>query len=108
MVIERYGVYLVNLDPSIGVEMKKIRPCVVLSPEEMHRNVGTVIIAPLTTTSKGYPTRIASRFANKPGEIAFDQMRSVDRRRFLKRLGRIDDATADHVRRKLIGLLGEA
>jgi mRNA interferase MazF len=73
--------------------MRKTRPCVVLSPDAMHRNLFTVIIAPLTSTATRFPTRVPSTFAGKPGEIALDQMRAVDVTRFGKRLGRLDPGT---------------
>jgi mRNA interferase MazF len=94
LVAERFGVYMVRLDPTVGSEMRKTRPCVVLSPEEMHRNVLTVIVAPLTSTITGFPTRVRSTFDGKPGEIALDQMRALDHSRFGRRLGSVDAATA--------------
>src|ERR1700737_4643653 len=90
--IEPYGVYLVQLDPTVGAEMKKARPCVVISPDHMHRLVRTVVIAPLTSQLREYPMRVRCRFAGRTGEIALDQLRSVDRVRLLKRLGRLDNA----------------
>ena len=93
-VAERFAVYLVRLDPTVGAEMRKTRPCVVLSPEVMHQHVFTVIIAPLTGTVTNFPTRVGSTFAGKRGEIALDQMRAVDHSRLGKRLGRVDSNTA--------------
>jgi len=93
--IRRFDVYLVRLDPSVGAEMQKTRPCVVISPDIMHRFVRTVIIAPLTSRQRtDYPTRVRSRFDNHPGEIALDQMRAVDQTRLLKPLGTLDPADA--------------
>jgi mRNA interferase MazF len=103
-VAERFAVYLVRRDPTVGAEMRKTRPCVVLSPEVMHQNVYTVIIAPLTGTVTKFPTRVPSTFAGKAGEIALDQMRAVDVARFGKRLGRIDPATARALTRGLAEL----
>ena len=100
--IAQFDVYLVQLDPAIGVEMRKARPCVVVSPEVMHRHVRTVIVAPLTSQPKSYPTRVPSRFAGKLGEVALDHIRAVDRIRLLKRLGSIDDATAAQLRSTLV------
>jgi mRNA interferase MazF len=94
IVAERFAVHLVRLDPTVGAEMRKTRPCVVVSPEVMHRHVFTVIIAPLTGTVTKFPTRVASTFGGKAGEIALDQMRAVDYSRLGKRLGRIDLGTA--------------
>jgi mRNA interferase MazF len=101
VVVERFGVYLVTLDPTVGAEMRKTRPCVIISPNEMNRQIRTAIIAPMTTTQKGYPTRIACRFAGKRGEIVLDQTRTVDHTRLLKRLGTIPSAAANEVLRIL-------
>jgi mRNA interferase MazF len=89
MEINQYEVYLVNLDPVIGHEIRKTRPCVVISPDEMNMNIQTVIIAPMTTKSHEYPTRIAVLFQDKKGWIVLDQIRTVDRRRLVKHLGKI-------------------
>src|SRR5215217_5750671 len=97
MVIERFGVYLVTLDPTVGAEIRKTRPCAVISPDEMNQVLRTVIVAPLTTSSLGFPSRVDSTFAGKRGEIALDQMRAVDKRRLVKRLGALDRATAKSV-----------
>ena len=85
MVVNRFEVYLVNLDPKI----KKTRPCVVISPNEMNHNIGTVIVAPMTSKSEHYPTRIPLTFQNKKGQIILDQIRTVDKHRLVKRLGKI-------------------
>jgi mRNA interferase MazF len=93
--IERFDVFLVTLDPTIGAEMRKTRPCLVLSPDEMNRNIHTVIVAPMTTKGRPYPTRVACRFESTIGQIVLDQIRAVDKTRLVKRLGRIDkDAQA--------------
>ena len=89
MVIKQYEVYLINLDPTIGHEIQKTRQCLVLSPDEMNDNIRTVIIAPMTTKSHAYPTRIPVRFDKKSGWIVLDQIRTVDKARLVKRLGRI-------------------
>jgi mRNA interferase MazF len=89
MEINQYEVYLVNLDPVIGHEIRKTRPCVVISPDEMNMNIQTVIIAPMTTKSHEYPTRVAVLFQDKKGWIVLDQIRTVDRRRLVKHLGKI-------------------
>src|SRR5256885_3700420 len=81
LVIERFGVHLVALDLTIGSEIKKVRPCVVVSPDEMNRHIRTVIVAPMTTKGQPYPTRVRCRFAGKEGQIAVDQLRTVDRSR---------------------------
>jgi mRNA interferase MazF len=83
--INQYAIVLVNLDPTIGSEMKKTRPCVVLSPIEMNKYLQTIVIAPMTSSSKPYPTRLEVRHKNKKGWIAIDQIRTVDRQRIVKR-----------------------
>lgn len=102
MVAQRFGVYLVRLDPTVGSEIAKTRPAAVVSPDEMNRHLSTVIIAPMTTAQKKYPTRVACRFSGKSGEIALDQIRTVDRTRLVKYLGQVDKATADKVVRRLL------
>jgi len=97
MVIQ-YEVYLVNLDQTIGSEIKKTRPCVVISPDEMNRHLATVIIAPLTSKSHDYPSRIEVRFQKKRGWIVLDQIRTVDKRRLVKKMGMIDEATRQKIK----------
>ncbi|NET39547.1 MAG: type II toxin-antitoxin system PemK/MazF family toxin [Cyanothece sp. SIO1E1] len=89
MVVKRFDVFLVNLDPTVGSEIQKTRPCVVISPDEMNRYIATVIIAPMTTKGKQYPTRVISQFQGKNGQIVLDQIRTVDKNRLVKKLGRI-------------------
>lgn len=97
MVIERFNLFLVRLDPATGAETAKTRPCVVVSPNELNRAIATVIIAPMTTVRRGWPTRVEITFQNKTGEIALDQIRAVDKSRLVKRLGKLDPETADVV-----------
>lgn len=97
MVVERFNIFLVRLDPATGAETAKTRPCVIVSPDELNRAVATVIIAPMTTVRRVWPTRVAITFQNKTGEIALDQIRSVDKSRLVKRLGKLDATTADAV-----------
>ena len=97
MVIERFNIFLVRLDPTTGAETAKTRPCVVVSPNELNHAVSTVIIAPMTTVQRGWPTRVEVTFQNKTGEIALDQIRAVDKSRLVKRLGKLDSETADAV-----------
>lgn len=104
MVIERFGVYLVPLDPTVGAEMRKTRPCVVVSPKELNQHLLTVIVAPLTGGERRVPYRIDSNFEQKRGQIALDQVRAVDKRRLIKRIGRLDDATARRVTKALLEL----
>ena len=94
---ERFAVYLVNLDPTVGSEIEKTRPCVVISPDEMNRHIRTVIVAPMTTKGKAYPTRIACTFQGKRGEIVLDQIRTVDKTRLVRQLGRVDSRTRGRI-----------
>jgi mRNA interferase MazF len=87
---KRGDVYVVTLDPTMGAEMQKIRPAMVISPDELNRHLATVIVAPITSTLRGYPYRVKCRLQNKPGSIALDQLRAVDKSRLLKRITRID------------------
>lgn len=89
--VTQYDVYLINLDPTTGSEIKKTRPCVVISPDEMNRHLSTVIIAPLTTKSHSYPSRIEVNFQRKTGWIVLDQIRTVDKRRLVNKMGKIDE-----------------
>jgi mRNA interferase MazF len=89
VVVKRFDVFLVNLDPTIGSEIKKTRPCVIVSPEEMNRNIATIIIAPMTTKGKAYPTRVFCQFQGKDGQIVLDQIRTMDKTRLVKKLGQI-------------------
>ena len=89
MVVNQYNVYLVNLDPTVGHEIKKTRPCLVISPDEMNHNIDTIIVAPMTTKSHSYPTRIPVKFDGKQGWIVLDQLRTVDGIRLVKQLGKI-------------------
>jgi mRNA interferase MazF len=97
MVINRFEVYLINLDPTVGSEIKKTRPCLVVSPDEINHNIRTVIVAPLTTKGQTYPTRVPCRFKGKDGQVVLDQIRTVDRARLIKKLGKIDAKTAASV-----------
>lgn len=89
LVAKRFDVFLVSLDPTVGSEIQKTRPCVVVSPNEMNRHVRTVIIAPMTTKEKPYPTRVACEFQEKSGQIVLDQIRTIDKTRLVKRLGQL-------------------
>jgi mRNA interferase MazF len=94
MAVNRFEVYLVNLDPTVGSEIRQSRPCVVISPNDINHTMRTVIIAPLTTKRHTYPTRIACRFKGKNGQVVLDQIRTVDRSRLIAKLGRIGGRTA--------------
>ena|SRR5205085_20126 len=97
MVIKRFDVYLVNLDPTIGSEIKKTRPCVVISPDELYHFIRTIIVAPLTSKGTTYPTRVACKFQGRRGQIVLDQIRTVDKARLVRRLGKIDKQTQESV-----------
>lgn len=97
MGINRFEVYLVSLDPTIGSEIKKTRPCLVISPDEINHHLRTSIIAPMTTKGQSYPTRVACRFKGKDGQIVLDQIRAVDHRRLVKKLGWLDSKTTAKV-----------
>lgn len=90
MVVKRFDVYLANLDPAVGSEIHKTRPCLVISPDEMNLNIRTVIIAPLTSSQKDYPTRVSCTFRKKKGQIVLDQIRTIDKQRLVKKLGTVD------------------
>jgi mRNA interferase MazF len=89
MELIQYAIVLVRLDPTLGSEIQKTRPCVILSPNEMNRYLNTIIIAPMTTTLRQYPTRVAVRFDKKNGMIAIDQIRTIDKARILSSLGQL-------------------
>ncbi len=94
----QYDVFLVNLDSTIGHEIQKTRPCLVISPDEMNDTINTVIIAPMTTKSHEYPTRIRIKFHGKDGWIVLDQMRTVDKKRLVKKLGKIENTAIRKVK----------
>ena len=97
MVASRFEVFLVALDPAAGSEIKKTRPCLVISPDEMNQNIQTVIVAPMTTRGRDYPTRVPCRFQRRDGQIVLDQIRTVDRGRLVRRLGKIGQRSSDRV-----------
>ena len=103
MDFERFSVYLVNLDPAQGSEIKKTRPCCIISPDEMNRYISTIIIALLTSKGRNYPSRVNCTFGNISGQIVLDQIRTVDKSRLVKKLGEISDSE----RKKVIAVLQE-
>ncbi len=98
----RDEVWLVSLDPTHGAEIQKTQPCVVISPEEMNQFLWTVIVAPMTTALRSYPTRVSVRFQSKAGQVALDQLRSVDKQRLVKKLGSIPSNVAQQCSEVLI------
>src|SRR5271163_99342 len=99
---KRDEVWVVTLDPVLGSEMQKTRPCLVVSPDEMNQRLQTAIVAPMTRVERLYPTRVSVRFQGKNGQIALDQIRSVDRQRLVKRLGSVTAKTAQAVSALLV------
>lgn len=100
--VRRFAIHLVALDPAQGSEIRKTRPCVVVSPDEMNRHIRTVIVAPMTTASRPYPSRVPVRFQGKDGQIALDQIRTVDRTRLTRKLGELPVSTARQVAAVLV------
>jgi len=107
MEVKRFEVYLINLDPTVGHEIRKSRPCLVISPDEMNRYISTVIVAPMTTKGRDYPTRVPCTFRGKEGQVVIDQIRTVDKIRLIKRLGKIDSETQADVFSVLSELFSE-
>ena len=103
----RGQVYLVRLDPTLSREIKKTRPCVVVSPDELNEHFRTVIVAPMTTSGRAYPWRPRCRFQNRAGFVALDQLRTVDAERLLRPLGRLNSATVLAVLRRLQDMFAE-
>ena len=103
MAVGRFNVYLVSLDPTVGRKIKKTRSCLVVSPDEMNRHIRTVIVAPMTTKGRQYPTRVPCRFRGKAGQVVLDQIRTVDAARLARKLGRLDTDTGA----KILAVLGE-
>src|SRR5215212_360402 len=98
MELRQYQIVLVNLDPTIGSEMKKTRPCVIISPDEMNKYLQTIVIAPMTSSSKPYPTRVEVRHNKTKGWIVLDQIRTVDRQRIIKVLATLVDKEMSSVK----------
>ena len=103
--MKQYEIYLVNLDPTIGHEIRKTRPCVIISPDEMNKTIKTVIIAPMTTKSHKYPTRIEVKLQGKNGYIVLDQIRTVDKQRLIKKIKSLDDNRINKIKNILMEML---
>ena len=97
MVVKRFEVWLINLEPTLGNEINKTRPCLVISPDVVNKHLNTITVAAMTSTIKPYPTRVTCVFQKHPGQIALDQIRSLDKIRFVKKLGVIDKRTCGMV-----------
>ena len=107
LVARRFDVCLVSLDPTVGSEIRKTRPCLILSPDEMNRHIATVIVAPMTTAGRPYPSRVSCRFQGREGQVVLDQIRTVDKARLVKRLGKISPAAQKAVLSVLAELFAE-
>jgi mRNA interferase MazF len=107
VVMSRGEVHLVRLDPTLGREIQKTRPCVIVSPDELNAHLRTVIVAPMTTSGRAYPWRIRCRFQNRSGYVVLDQLRTVDRERLVKRLGALTDRTLSDVLGGLLEMFAE-
>jgi mRNA interferase MazF len=107
MVVKQFDVYLVNLDPTIGSEIRKTRPCLIVSPDEMNLHIATVIVAPMTTQGQKYPTRVPCQFRGKDGLVVLDQLRTVDKARLVKRLGRLSEETQEDVLDVLVKMFAD-
>ncbi|MBB5346785.1 mRNA interferase MazF [Desulfoprunum benzoelyticum] len=97
MEVKRFDVFLINLDPTIGHEIKKSRPCVVISPDQMNHHIATVIVAPMTTTIRNYPTRVNCVFQTTKGQVVLDQIRTVHKARLMKKLGQVQKRTQENI-----------
>ena len=103
MVVNRFDVFLVGLDPTVGSEIQKTRPCLVISPDEMNENIRTVIVAPMTSKGRNYPTRVPCTFKGTKGQVVLDQIRTVDKSRLVKKLGILSKS----VQQKTLAVLQE-
>ena len=101
MALNQYEIVLVNLDPTVGSEIKKTRPCVIISPNEMNKYLNTVIIAPMTSQSKKYPTRVPVKHNSKKGWIVLDQIRTIDKQRIIKNLDNLTEKEIKEIKLKL-------
>jgi len=107
MEFQRFDVYLVNLDPTVGSEIKKTRPCVIVSPNEMNNHISTIIVAPLTSKLRNYPTRVPCRVEGKQGQIVLDQIRTVDKSRLVKKISTLAKPIQNKVISKLVEIFSE-
>jgi mRNA interferase MazF len=107
VVVKRFEVYLVNLDPTLGSEIQKTRPCLIISPDEMNDHIATVIVAPMTTKGRMYPTRVNCQFEGKEGQVVLDQIRTVDKIRLVKKIGKINASTQKEVLVVLMEMFAE-
>ncbi len=106
MVAKQFEVYLIDLGATVGSEMRKFRPCVVVSPDEMNRHIATVIVAPLTTKRRKYPSRVDCHFDGKLGQVVLDQIRTLDKSRLTKCLGAVPVTTQKSIKQVLVQMFG--
>jgi mRNA interferase MazF len=106
-VVSRFEVHLVDLEPSRGSEIRKTRPCLIVSPDEMNTHIRTVIVAPMTTKGRPYPSRVGCRFQGKAGMVVLDQIRTVGKSRLVRKLGRVEIDTQDAVFDTLVEMFSE-
>lgn len=102
MVIKRFEVYFVELDPAIGSEINKVRPCVIISPDDANRALNTVVVAPMTSTLRNYPSRVNCFVDGKNGQVALDQQRAIDKQRLKSKMAVLDKATSKNIINVLI------
>lgn len=107
MVVKRFEVYLINLDPTIGSEIQKTRPCLVISPDEINSHIATIIVAPMMTKGRDYPSRVNCQFEGKTGQIVLDQICTVDKSRLVKKVGEINATTQHEVVAVLLEMFAE-
>lgn len=107
LVVKRFEVYLVTLDPTLGSEIQKTRPCLVISPDEINDHINTIIVAPMTTKGRDYPTRVNCQFEGKEGQVVLDQIRTVDKIRLVKKFGKITVSTQKAVLAVLMEMFSE-
>lgn len=98
MELNQYSIVLVNLDPTVGSEIQKTRPCVIISPDEMNRFLRTIVIAPITSQSKDYPTRVKIKQNNKDGWIVIDQIRTIDKQRIIKAFNKLSEKEIEKIK----------
>ena len=107
VVVRRFDVCLVNLDPTVGTEIQKTHPCVVISPDEMNQHIATVIVAPITSRSRSYPSRVSCKFEGNVSQVVVDQIRAVDKVRLVRKLGRLNIQTQKAVLSVLAEMFAE-
>ena len=108
MVTRQFDVHLVTLDPTRGSEIRKTRPCVIVSPDEMNEHLRTVIVAPMTTKRRAYPSRVNTRFDDRDAQVVLDQIRTIDKSRLIRRIGRLSDAARREVANVLVTMFAPA